>query len=203
MGFIYVITNKINKKQYVGQTCQSIHRRWQMHQHDARYKQNQTRPICRALNKYGVDNFIINKLEECDEKDLNEREQYWIQKLDTYNNGYNATLGGDSRRYYDYEAIANKMKELKSSKKVQNYFNCSKNTVRTACKELNVLIPSVQEQQQKAVAMIDIKTNEIIKTFKSTREAARFINKPDSSSNISGVCRGKRKTAYGYKWQYI
>ena len=50
----------------------------------------------RAMRKYGQDNFSFAILEECEEKDLPEREQYWIKKLDTYKNGYNETPGGET-----------------------------------------------------------------------------------------------------------
>jgi hypothetical protein len=53
----------------------------------------------------------------------------------------------------------------------------------------------------KIVHQIDIKTNKIINTFNSTKEASLAIN-GTSKSNIGGVCRGKGDTAYGFKWQY-
>lgn len=46
------------------------------------------------MNKYGVENFIVEELEYVkDENILSEREVYWIKELETY--GYNATKGGD------------------------------------------------------------------------------------------------------------
>lgn len=55
--------------------------------------------------------------------------------------------------------------------------------------------------EPKKVAQIDKDTNEVIRTFNSVGEAARFINK--GSSHITEVCNGIHKTAYGYKWKYI
>lgn len=54
----------------------------------------------------------------------------------------------------------------------------------------------------KKVAMIDKDTNKIIKTFNSIIDATHFMNK-NGSSHIVNCCKGKLKTAYGYKWQYI
>lgn len=48
------------------------------------------------MRKYGIDNFKFSVLEECDKEDLNEKEKYWIEKYDSYNNGYNNTCGGDN-----------------------------------------------------------------------------------------------------------
>ena len=47
-----------------------------------------------------------------------------------------------------------------------------------------------------------IKNDEII-LFNSILEAEQFINKKGCSSNICKCCQGERKTAYGYKWEYI
>jgi len=53
-------------------------------------------PIVRAICKYGADNFKFRVLEECSDDNVNERETFWINKLDTCGkNGYNITLGGD------------------------------------------------------------------------------------------------------------
>ena len=51
-----------------------------------------------------------------------------------------------------------------------------------------------------AVNMIDLKTGNIIKTFKSISDAGRQMK--ISSGNIGSVCRGHRPYAGGYKWEY-
>lgn len=47
-----------------------------------------------AMNKYGVENFMIEELEYVDSNsELSEREIYWIKELGTYgSNGYNAEM---------------------------------------------------------------------------------------------------------------
>lgn len=90
-GIIYVITNKINGKQYVGQTRRSLHLRFYEHCQ----QQKSESSIHKAIEKYGKENFIIEELEKVELSLLNEREQYWIKKLDTYKNGYNQNIGGD------------------------------------------------------------------------------------------------------------
>lgn len=42
-----------------------------------------------------------------------------------------------------------------------------------------------------------------VKRFNSVLEASEFIGKPYANVNISACALGKRKTAYGYSWQYI
>lgn len=91
---IYCIKNKINKKQYVGLTTKSSAERWKDHVNHAKYN-SKNMPIARAILKHGKENFEIFVLEEClNLEKLNEKEIFWITELNTYNEGYNATLGG-------------------------------------------------------------------------------------------------------------
>jgi hypothetical protein len=53
----------------------------------------------------------------------------------------------------------------------------------------------------KKVNQINIKTNEIIKTFDCIQDAYRKLGKI-YNPNIRWVCTGKRNMAYGYKWSY-
>ena len=96
-GKIYKVTNKVTGKSYIGQTRYTIEARWKQHQHkdDGTYFHN-------AIKKYGVDAFIVEELEECDIKDLDSREIYYIAKYDTFKNGYNLTIGGAGPRIIEY-----------------------------------------------------------------------------------------------------
>lgn len=87
MGVIYKATCLINKKSYIGQTKNSLKIRKSQH---LRARDNYA--FHNALQKYGINNFIWEVLEECDNDLLNEREVYWIDYYDTYNSGYNCTL---------------------------------------------------------------------------------------------------------------
>lgn len=123
MAFIYVITNDINGKQYVGKTNLSIEERFKEHCKGRKRRRCEKRPLYSAMNKYGIEHFYIEQLEECSAEDSAKREEYWIAKLGTYGSGgYNATRGGDSKKYYDYKKIVDKFLELKSEKKTADFF---------------------------------------------------------------------------------
>lgn len=211
MAFIYVITNQINQKQYVGKTTKTIQERWKNHIEDSKRRVAENRPLYRAINKYGIENFIIEQLEECSIDILSEREQYWIQKLNTYYGGYNATYGGDGKILYDYQAIVDKYLELQNQKMTAEFFNCDIDTVLRACREKQVKVISSSEvnisQFGKRVHLIEGNL-----FFNSVREAARFlqdenitINKSVGSiaKNISRVCTGERQSAYKRHWEFV
>ncbi len=61
---------------------------------------------------------------------------------------------------------------------------------------------NITHSQGKKVNQIDMETNKIIKTFNSINDAFRELNK-NYGANIRWVCEGKRKSAFGYKWEFV
>lgn len=95
-GVIYLITNTVNGKQYVGQTVNFV-KRWTTHQRES--AGDSDLPLHRAVRKHGVDNFSF----EIYQKDipaeyLDDCEIAVIRHLGTFGKGYNATGGGDGTR---------------------------------------------------------------------------------------------------------
>ena len=99
IGYIYLVTNNITGKKYVGQTRRTIQERWADHI-NRRYSDDYY--FHRALIKYGTDNFSIKEIDVICEADLeslvdslNESEIYYIEYFKTlYPDGYNLTIGG-------------------------------------------------------------------------------------------------------------
>lgn len=91
--YIYKITNKINGKSYIGQTT-DYQRRFREHRNKG-YGEEPNKPLYNAFDKYGVNNFDFEVIEDLTEN-YNEREKYWIQYYNTLlPNGYNVEPGGE------------------------------------------------------------------------------------------------------------
>lgn len=94
---IYKITNLINGKCYIGQS-RDINKRLNAHKTSAFDVLNHSynNHFYKSIRKYGLENFSFEIIEECSIDQLNEREIYWIDKFNSFFNGYNLTFGGDN-----------------------------------------------------------------------------------------------------------
>jgi group I intron endonuclease len=93
-GYIYKITNLINEKEYIGCTINPINKRFEEHIYRC-LKTDSTTKFCNSIRKYGVENFNIEIIEECDVSNIYEREKFYITEFRTYDNGLNSTFGGE------------------------------------------------------------------------------------------------------------
>jgi len=113
---IYLATNLINNKKYIGQTKEGrLDRRIFEHINDIPYTKATT-IFHAALDKYGLDNFTFEILESnIDTANIDKKEQEYIKQYNTYyknNCGYNMTLGGQGTHGYVFtEADKKKMSE--------------------------------------------------------------------------------------------
>ena len=217
-GYVYLIENKINGHKYVGKTYNTIQERWHEHLKDAKREDKADRPIYRAINKYGANNFTISQLDYCE--NCEEREKYWIAYYDTYHNGYNATLGGDGKAYFEHsdEEVIAKFNELNQNiRETAKFFECDKNTITVRLKNNGIDITpggNIYNEKRNWVAK---KVNQYslegiyIQGFDTMKQAAEQLieNKYTTGqvkhivSNISKNIRGieGRKQAYGFIWK--
>lgn len=94
---IYVLENTTTGKQYVGQSI-DVNKRKQEHFNSMQKGKHHNDYIQQDYNR-GHD-FSFGVLEYCDLSSLNQREKYWINRLNTYNKGYNLTSGGGKTFVY-------------------------------------------------------------------------------------------------------
>lgn len=214
MGFIYKITNKINGKVYIGQTTTDIESRWNKHKY-ACYNPNSdtyNTKFYRGIRKYGFNNFTVELVEQCNDSELNDKEQYWIQFYNSYSKGYNSTIGGEGGTKYSTQDIVNLWNQGYSCSEIAKKMNMGKTGSR------KVVIPrlkavglySIQEMQKrmkkdsqkkysKPILQFDLNGN-LIKKYHSVNEAARILKY--AGSGISNAARGISKQYNGYIWKY-
>ena len=226
---IYLITNKINGKKYVGQSI-DIQRRFYEH----RCISHETNVHLKyALKKYGKDNFEQTILEECTVDELDEKEIYYIQKLQPE---YNVSYGGQNnlKIYPNYvkEKISqkskeqwNKMTEAEKQHRVRNNLTgqgwnkgipCPDN-VKQRLREANLGKKQSEETKNKRKATFSKRRENGIKKdgsghfkriictttgeiFKSVKSANEYYDIP--TGNISHVLKGKYKTTHGLHFEY-
>ena len=95
MTGIYKITNQINGHSYIG-LATNIQDRITQHKNPYNHARENSKTLYKAFDKYGIENFTFEVIEECAIEQLGEREQYWIAHYDTFHNGYNMTAGGET-----------------------------------------------------------------------------------------------------------
>lgn len=212
---IYCIENTINQKKYIGQSI-DIYRRWQQH------KLGKTKcAISYAIVKYGIEKFSFTIVELCDRDLLNEREIYWINYYDTYNNGYNETLGGSyvsdncKKQVKAYNLNGDYIKTYESLHEAARDNNCSPQQIYHVVNHLRLTAGSMQFRyidddtpvmpiinsfgRSKIIIQLDLNDN-FIAEFKTIAEASRMTGAYGPS--IGRVCRGIKNTTHGFKWKY-
>lgn len=228
MTGIYIITNAINGKRYIGQSV-DIQRRFMDH----RCVSHETnRHLRYALQKYGKAAFRYEILEECTPESLDERERFWIAELHPE---YNVTDGGQGRgkrlsedaigilRQRGRESWEKKTEAEKAKVKRENLVGPKRGhpvseRTRTILREKAVGVKQSAETIEKRKATFAAKkangyvqTNaghkkpivcvETGATFESVKQAAEWLGV--HPSNITSVLKGRQATAKGFRFSYL
>ena len=203
---IYLITNKLNGKQYVGQTTRTLREREMEHA-------RKNGIVGSAIRKYGRENFDIKQIDSADSVEmLNQKEIDWIVKLETKTPyGYNLCNGGNNTRGFNHREdtriiMAEKKKGMYKGKDNPFYGKKHSEETRKRMSEAwteerkQQLAEASRERNPKlfAVRVRNVDTGEV---FNSIKEAADTYDlKP---THITRVCRGRRKTTGGFRWEYV
>lgn len=211
MAYIYKIINKINGKVYIGQTVSSLNIRWNGHVSSWR-NNGKCQALYSAFDKYGIENFEMQEIEQCDIGQLNEREKYWIKQYDSYNNGYNITLGGDGHHILDYEIIYQLWDKGLTTSEIAERVGASREGIERALQ--NYVNYSPEEGRHRGAKKTGVTNGKsiiqysldgvYINTFPNATVAAESLGKGRAeSNNIRSCAHGRRKTAYGYRWEFV
>lgn len=222
MKTIYLRTNLVNGKQYVGQTK------------DMKLRNNAwkclkiyyaNKHLTEDREKYGVDSFNFEILKECDGSEGDFWEQYYIKEYNTkYPNGYNMSDGGKGTpKVYRSEETRKKLseslkgrhfspktefkkghvmseetrKKLSQSLKGHLAWNKGKHHTKETRKKISEAGKGIIKKRQKIYQYtLDGK---LVKVWDSAKEC-KISGYTECS--IYSCCRGERKTHKGYRWSY-
>ena len=232
MGYIYLITNSITKKQYVGQTlCKNVETRWKQHKNCDHNSIG--RYLLAAYNKYGIGSFKFQIICICFDEDCNLYEEEYIKKFNTLvPNGYNLREGGkNSKQHHDtIEKISDKLKgrrltpltddirrKLSENSKGVNNSNYGKKISKEQKEKQSIKMKKIWENKKnntinndtlfkgankKAVGRYD-DNNNLLEQYNSTVEAGEKMD--ICHTTIGKVCRGVKhyKTAGGFIWKFL
>ncbi|MBR6551295.1 MAG: GIY-YIG nuclease family protein [Clostridia bacterium] len=213
MAYIYKITNNINNKIYIGKTEHTVEKRFKEHCQYYKKREFEKRPLYSAMNKYGIENFAVETIEETDNPE--EREKYWIEYYGSFKNGYNATVGGDGKPYLDYELLIKTYQEVKNLSDTAKILNIDEGHLSNILKARNVNVLTVKEvntlKYGKTILMLDKNSLKPLKSFACIADASRYIQQEKNivsdlkgmNKHIREVAYGKRKTAYNYAWKFL
>ena len=147
-GVIYCYHCIPTGKKYIGQTDNEKRRKYE---HLSYYnKKTRENKFYRAVRKYGWENFIYGIIENVNIEDLDYKEIFFIEFYDTYNNGYNSSLGGKTTRGYKHTNETKKLlREMKLGSKHSNETKQKMSKDRKGRIPWNVGIPLTEEVKQK------------------------------------------------------
>lgn len=214
IGTVYLVTNKINGKKYVGKTTQTLKERWKQHIYLA--IQGSRFHLHNAIRKYNPDNFLVNMLDECfSEEDLSAREIFHIFNLGTTDStiGYNMTFGGEGNcstpevRRKISQALTGKVLSQETKDKIRlailgtKYSDEQLINVRAHAATLKG-IPRTKEVREKISEALMGKplSPETIQKIKDTKTSRGYKRKPHSAETrkkIGDANRGRPSSLKG------
>ncbi len=145
---VYKITNTITNECYIGSSI-DIKKRWMEHQHLSTWKKQPNKKLYIDFQKYGLDKFKFEILEEMEETtNLKEKEQYYIDLLKPSYNDRKAN-GFDFERRKEYNREYNKeyYKEYKSQLCNYNGEILALNTLKTRFSRKGIEYPTVEAKK--------------------------------------------------------
>lgn len=191
---IYVLTSP-SGRQYVGKTEFSFRSRIEKYRNCNCKTQKK---LYNAIKKYGWENFTYELYEIPNDPELiSMMEIEMIELLDTYNNGYNLTIGGEGMSGYKHtDESKAKISAASLGRKHSDEAKSKMSAAKTGRKHTD----ETKAKRSKPVQQICKDTGTVIKTWPSAMEAGR---NGFNFGNICACCRGVRPQYKGHIWRYV
>jgi group I intron endonuclease len=186
IGTVYVITNRVNGKQYVGQTWYDIEYRFKRHA-----RQKKCVKLARAMSKYGAENFSIKAVVKVDNQENMDRlERLYIKRLGTVKGGYNCTEGGMGGKLLNPESLA-KISATHKGKRISGEVR-RKISENNGMRHVSTRRKSSMSKSKKTTKHILSRIKKMVSSGLSQQHVADELGL--SQSYISLIVNGKRRT---------
>ena len=207
LGNLYIIRNTVNDKVYIGKTYNTIEWRFKEHIRQAKNKSKTPYKLQKAILKYGADKFYIELIGRFEAGILEEKEIEYIAKYDSYHNGYNSTLGGDSgkRLEVDESGILIDWGNCLSINKLSKKYNISADSVSKILVNNNAYEKPAPDEPISVIAY-DKYWNRI-KKLDSRKKTVDFIKNEFKMTIPFSVCQRldeaciSGRIAFNCRWQ--
>lgn len=141
---VYIIINKKSNKFYIGSTTESIHKRLLHHLNTLKKGKHKNPHLQKAWNKYNECDWTASIIEICSKQLCLKREQYWLDKKDAVNKGYNINPKATGTPNLSKEVIKRRTKTFKKTiNKASEYYK--------KVKDENLCISEIPKKYKKIV----------------------------------------------------
>lgn len=209
-GIIYKATNVATGEVYIGATTVNLQERINDHYNKA--TKNYGHKFQNAIREYGFESFIWEQIDTgINTDELALKEKYYIQKFDSFNNGYNSDRGGGFKKtIYQYNLTGELESTFQSLEEASKSSSISEESISHAClgdrKTSNGFYWTYtstfdlkEDIRKKKVIQYDL-AGEKINVFDSIAEASKSTE--INNSSIAKCCRGERKKAGNFIWKF-
>ena len=230
-GYIYCVENSVNGKMYIGQTRNTIFKRFSEHKWDAIHRSDDGMALHRAIAKYGADKFTIHPLLEITSETvedlvdkLNIAEREYVSEYNTITpHGYNVAPGGSAlfpstetpvycfKKDGEFVAKYCSMAEAERVTGISHSMICeASDPTNPRRRSAGGFLWSITEEapeylakgvRRKRKVAQCSMDGELIRIFDSGMDAANELNLQNTL--ISACCNGRRKATGGFRWIFI
>lgn len=224
---VYLITFVGSKKVYIGSVSTNEYKikskngfycRWSKHIYLLRKNNHQT-TLQNAYNKYGEENMFFEILEICEPKICLQREQYYINKYDSYSNGYNSRPIAENNKGFKqsinqknkiskkyrtirdkyYNDVKNLYYEGRTTREISSILKISRGMIHKIFKENKIDVRSLSDYKKIKIYQF-LLNGEFVKEWQSIADCAKNLN--FNTHGIQLVLNKKCKHYKGYYFNY-